>query len=65
MVGHEAAKQEREEIVDWLKVRYPKVPIVALNPPNQQLSGADYNARQNVPESWLPFISKLPANPLF
>ena len=59
MVGHAASEQTRKEIVDWLKANYPNVKVLALNPPNQQLPGADYNAIQNGPEKWLPFVSTL------
>jgi len=59
IVGHAAPEQTREEMVDWLKAKYPNVKILALNPPNQQLPGADYNAVQNGPEKWLPFVSTL------
>ncbi len=46
-------------MVDWLKAKYPNVKVLALNPPNQQLPGADYNVVQNGPEKWLPFASTL------
>src|SRR5579862_5003091 len=59
IVGHAASEQTRKEMVDWLKENYPKVKILALNPPDQQLSSADYNVIQNGPENWLPFVSTL------
>ena len=41
-------------MADWLKERYPKVTILALNPPYQQeLAPADYNVVLNGPEEWL------------
>ncbi|MGC2421128.1 MAG: hypothetical protein WA405_05710 [Candidatus Acidiferrales bacterium] len=59
IVGHAAPEQTRKEMVDWLKAKYPNVKVLALNPPNQQLPGADYNVIQNGPEKWLPFVSTL------
>jgi hypothetical protein len=60
IVGHAAPSEPtREEMVDWLKEKYPKVKVLALNPPNSQLPRADYNATQNGPENWLPFVSTL------
>ena len=44
----------RQEMADWLKAKYPKVPILALNPAYQrQLEPADYNVVLNGPEEWL------------
>ena len=59
MVGHAAPEQMRKEMIDWLKAKYPNVKVLALNPPDQQLPGADYNVLQNGPERWLPFVSAL------
>lgn len=54
LVGHGAARDARKEMADWLKTKYPKVPILALNPPYQQeLKPADYNIVLNGPEEWL------------
>jgi hypothetical protein len=59
IVGHAAPEETRTEIVDWLKGKYPRVKIIVLNPPDQQVLSADYNVRQNGPESWLPIITQL------
>ena len=57
IVGHNAPEQSRKEIVAWLKAKYPKVQVVALNPPEcQQLLGADYNTLFDGPEAWLPIV---------
>ena len=54
MLGHSAAPKDRTEMAEWLKTRYPKVQILALNPPYQQhLAPADYNVVLNGPEEWL------------
>lgn len=58
IVGHAAPQETRQEIVLWLKAKYPRVKILALNPANQQVPRADYNVRQEDPESWLPIISR-------
>ena len=62
IVGHEAPAETRQEMVFWLKAKYPKAIIVALNPLDQKLLQADYNVRQNYPETWLPIISRELAN---
>lgn len=56
IIGHGAAEQTRKEMVGWLKAKYAQVRILALNPPNQTLPGADYNVIQNGPEKWLPLV---------
>lgn len=54
MLGHSAKPKDRKEMADWLKEKYPKVPILALNPPYQkQLEPADFNVVLNGPEEWL------------
>ena len=58
IVGHAAPEKRRKEMVDWLKVKCPNVKILAVNPPHQQMADADYNAIQNGPESWLPFVTE-------
>ena len=62
IVGHAAPEETRREIVAWLKANYPDVKILALNPPNQQILGADYNVRQNGPQTWLPIVSQQLSN---
>ena len=57
IVGHDAPEPTRTEIVVWLKTKYPKVPVVALNLPGQELPSADYNALVNDPETWLPIVN--------
>jgi hypothetical protein len=58
IVGHAAPEQTRKEMVDWLKLKYPKVKILALNPSHQELSTADYNVLQNGPENWLAIVAQ-------
>jgi hypothetical protein len=54
ILGHAEAPNARKEMAGWLKSKYPKVPILALNPPYQQeLKPADYNLVLNGPEEWL------------
>jgi hypothetical protein len=57
MVGHAAHQLTRNEIVDWLRARYPTGKIIALNPPNEQIPRADHNVLQNGPELWLPLVT--------
>jgi len=54
IIGHGAPPDARKEMAQWLKAKYPQVPILALNPPYQQeLAPADYNLVLNGPEEWL------------
>jgi hypothetical protein len=57
IVGSAASEGTRKEIVDWLKEKYPTVKILALNPPHQQVTNADYNVTENGPENWLPLVA--------
>jgi hypothetical protein len=58
MVGHAAPEQTRKEMVDWLKARYPRVKILALNPADHRhLAGADYNTILNGPGEWLSIVT--------
>src|SRR5438105_6642206 len=59
IVGHAAPEETRREIVTWLKANYPRVKILALNSPHQRVLRADYNVRQNGPDTWLPIITQL------
>jgi hypothetical protein len=54
IIAHAAAPNVRQEMADWLKAKYPNVPILALNPAYQrQLEPADYNVVLNGPDEWL------------
>jgi hypothetical protein len=58
IVGHAAPQETRMEMVAWLKERCPLARILALNPPDcVRLDGADYNAKQNGPDTWLPIVT--------
>ncbi|HWF12397.1 MAG TPA: hypothetical protein VG272_01570 [Candidatus Acidoferrales bacterium] len=57
IVGHAAPADTRKEMVDWLKANYPTAKVLALNSPDQQIELADYNVKQNGPESWLPLVT--------
>jgi len=58
ILGHAAPEPDRREMVRWLKEHYPKVPVLALNPPSQkELAGADFNVQQNGPEVLLSTIT--------
>jgi hypothetical protein len=58
IVGHNAPRETREEMVRWLKENFPHTKVVALNPPSQgKLTGADFNFVLNGPEEWLAAVS--------
>ncbi len=59
IVGHAAPEETRTKMLDWIKVKYPSVKILALNAPHQQLLNADYNVTLNGPENWLPIVRNL------
>jgi len=57
ILDHTAALETRQEMIFWLKAKYPRATIVAFNPLNQQLLRVDYIVRQSL-EDWLPIISQ-------
>jgi hypothetical protein len=59
LIGHAASPNARKEMVQWLKSRNPMARILALNPPNQQLADAHYNALQNKPERWVSLVTAI------
>lgn len=59
IVGNGSSVQIRKEIVDWLKVNYPSVRILVLNPPNETIPDADYNVEENSPEKWIPLVASM------
>lgn len=62
IVGDAAPQEIRTEMAGWLKSQYPAVKILALNPPDQQLLVADYNAPEKASENWLPIVFRHLAN---
>jgi hypothetical protein len=58
IVGPAASEETRREMVDWLRENYPQVKILAMNPPDQQVPKADYNAEQDGPENWLQIVTE-------
>ena len=63
MVGYGADLKTREEMAEWLKVKYPDVPILALNPDEHQaLDQANYNLVSNGPEEWLLVVESVTAS---
>lgn len=57
IISHAATEKCRGEMVDWLKMHYPGVKVLALNSSHEPLPNADYNALASDPESWLLFVS--------
>lgn len=64
IVGQPAYEGTRTEMVAWLKMRYPGVRILALDPPRVEFSGADdYDVKLRDPETWLPMLTSLLSAP--
>jgi len=59
IVGHSAPPETRTEMVCWLKENYPGVKILALNPSQEIIPGADYNVRYSEPENWLRIATQV------
>jgi hypothetical protein len=58
ILGHTAPEQVRKEMVDWLKVNFPKAKIVALIPSaSPQLLRADYNVPQRDWAAWVSLFA--------
>ncbi len=56
IVGHAAPEQTRLDMVAWLRERYPRTVILALNPSPEQLGTLRLNAVYYPPQAWLPLI---------
>jgi len=58
ILGHTAPEQTQKEMVDWLKVSFPKAKIVALIPSaSPQLLCADYNIPQRDWAAWVSLFA--------
>ena len=58
ILGHTAPEQTQKEMVDWLRVTFPKAKIVALIPSaTPQLLCADYNVPQADWAAWISLFS--------
>ena len=58
ILGHTAPEQTRKEMVDWLKLNFPKAKIVALIPSaSPQLLCADYNVPQSDWAAWVSLFA--------
>src|SRR6266481_1375927 len=58
ILGPTAPEQTQREMVDWLKVSFPKAKIVALIPSaSPQLLGADYNVPQSDWAAWVSLFA--------
>jgi hypothetical protein len=58
VVAHAASKRAREEMVAWLRAKYPNVKILALNPARERLRDVSYNAPLDSPETWMPIVAR-------
>ena len=59
VVGYDAPKEVREEMVAWIKGRFPEVKVLAVNDPAvPELPGADYNVIQGIPDPALAVLNK-------
>jgi len=56
IIGHAAPEQIRLDMVAWLRERYPRTSILALNPSHEQLGTLRFNAVHYPPQAWLPLI---------
>ena len=60
IVGYTAPEQTRKEMVDWLKLNFPKAKIVALIPSaDGQLPRADYNIVLNDWDQWRSLLAAM------
>jgi hypothetical protein len=58
ILGHTAPEQTQKEMVDWLKVSFPKAKIVALIPSaTPELLCADYNVPQTDWAAWVSLFA--------
>jgi CheY-like chemotaxis protein len=60
LLGNSAPEETREEMVSWLKAKFPRVKIVALNPShNREVPGADCNVALSLNDydEWFSFLA--------
>jgi CheY-like chemotaxis protein len=60
LLGNSAPEQTRQEIVAWLKTKFPKVKIVALNrSQHREVPGADCNVALSLTDydEWFSFLA--------
>lgn len=58
ILGHTAPDQARKEVLDWLKVSFPKARIIVLIPSTTpELLGADYNVPQRDWAAWVSLFA--------
>lgn len=54
LVGHNASRAEREEIVDWIRATFPAATIIAISAKGEPpIAIADHNFVLNGAEGWL------------
>ncbi len=58
IVSNAAPEETRGEMVVWLKDHYHTVKVLAINPGNEQILGADYNVREDEPERWIRIVNQ-------
>lgn len=57
IVGHAAPLEERQEMVRWIRRKFPQAKVLALNPSHiPREPDADYNVVLNGPEKWLEAV---------
>ncbi len=62
IVGHDAPREERETMFQWLRVNFPKAKILALTSPYESpVTAADYSIPLNGPEQWLAAVASAAA----
>jgi creatinine amidohydrolase/Fe(II)-dependent formamide hydrolase-like protein len=59
IIGHAGSQEERQEVMRWLRQKFPKAKVLALNPPHvSRQPDADYNVALNGPEKWLAVVQE-------
>ena len=62
VLGHDAPREEREEMLQWLRVNFPAAKVLALTSPYEStLPGADYSVPLNNREQWLAAVASVAA----
>jgi hypothetical protein len=56
IIGHAAPEQTRLDMVAWLRERYPRTSVLALNPTHERLGTLRFNAVHYPPQAWLSLI---------
>ena len=59
VLGHAGSPEERQEMVGYVRQKFPNAKVLALNPPySARQPDADYNVALDGPDKWLAVVQE-------